>query len=153
MEQQQRPCNFAERELLLSCYDELDSGLQQLLQEHLHGCDPCRRELARLEKTLRVLRPATLNYSAADLQRFSSRLTRHGRRRSFFPRLPVAAASLALVVLAFIAPWQSDVLRTKNSMPPAPVTVELGILEAFDFYQNLEVLELLDLFEELEPVG
>jgi anti-sigma factor RsiW len=141
-------------ELLLAAYDELDAVRRGQLQEHLRDCARCRQEFARLGATLALLRPAPLDCSGVDLQRFSARLhERIGRRRLAGPRLRLATAALALVVLAFIAPWQGDVLRGTGSMPPAAATAELGMLEALDFYQNLEVLELLDLFAELEPLG
>ena len=154
MTHQPRPCAMQSEELLLAAYDELDAVRRGQLHEHLRDCARCRQESARLGETLALLRPVPLDCSHVDLQRFSARLNeRIGRRRLPRPRLQLATAALALVVLVFTAPWQGDFSPGTGSMPPVPATTELGMLEALDFYQNLEVLELLDLFEDLEPLG
>ena len=153
MKKQSSPCVFSEEELLLAYYDELDSARRQLLQEHLQACAACRQEYDRFGEILVSLRPTTLNYSSADQQEFSTRLTRRINRRTFLLPLRLAGAALAMMAVVFLAPWQSDYFLSEHPPLSSQPTVELGMIEILDFYQNLEILELLDLFVELEPLG
>jgi len=153
MKHQSTPCVFSEEELLLACYDELDNARKQLLQEHLRTCAACQQQYARFGETLVSLRPATLNYSHAEQQQFSSRLTKRIGRRTSLPPLRLAGAALAIVAVVFLAPWQNNFFISGQAPLPSQPTVELGVIEILDFYQNLELLELLDLFVELEPLG
>ena len=153
MKQQSGPCVFSEEELLLACYGELDSARRQLLQEHLRSCAVCQQEYARLGDILMSLRPTTLNCAPAALQQFTTRLTRRIGRRTFLPPLRLAGATLAIVAVVFLAPWQSDFFLSGQTPLPSQPTGELSMIEVLDFYQNMEMLELLDLFVELEPLG
>lgn len=153
MEQPQHHCNSAEKELLLLYYDELDNSSRELLQKHLDDCEPCRQKFVQLGETLTLLRPVTLDCSAADRLQFSNRLRARLDRRSTFSGFRAALVAVTVMVLAIIVPWQSDFIPGQRPIPPAKPPMELGIIEALDFYQNLELLELLDLFSELESVG
>ena len=152
MKHQSNACEFSEEELLLACYDELERARKQQLLEHLHTCHACRQQFIRFEKALELLHPATINYSHADLQVFSTRLTTRINRNTF-PRLRFAYAAIAVAVIAFFVPWQSDFFLYEQGRLPSQPIEELSMIEVLDFYQKLEMLELLDLFVELGPLG
>jgi len=151
MKKQSNPCEFSEEELLLACYGDLDNVRKQQLLEHLQACNSCRQQFIQFDNVLGQLHPATLNYSPAELQEFSTRLTTRINRNSFL-RVRVAVAALAVAVITFFVPWQSDYFLNEQGSLPSPSIGELSMVEVLDFYQNLELLELLDLFVELEPL-
>jgi hypothetical protein len=115
-----------ETEWMLYADGELPAARQQELQEHLAGCETCRREAARIARGMKAL--ATLSRdldtpmrpeAMATLRRrlrAAAQAPTKGRVISLTQRWPWAAAAAAILLVAAIS-W------SLWPTPPAPNTV------------------------------
>jgi hypothetical protein len=128
-------CDEAREQLSAWLDDALTREERGALDAHLHACAECRRELARLEHAVSLLRavePARAPAGFVDrVVGAARRVPWHRRllRRLFWPlevKLPLGAAAVVLVsVTALYLYWQSPELQqaTLVEAPPPPAAV------------------------------
>jgi hypothetical protein len=118
-------CGRLEPLLALAAGGDLPTAQSLLLEEHLRGCEGCRRSLAAFDATVHTIRelpasPFSPNENAELRRRVWSRIE-HDRRRTTFGRRGLSwntaalAAAAALALLALLLPWRP----TRHPAPPA----------------------------------
>ncbi len=140
------PCNEI-RELLSARIDgELSTCDARRLDEHLAGCEDCRRELAEMERVWLGLgalgEPLVPEGLAERMIRRTAGAERRGRRARLVWSWGAAGAVAAAVLIAVVVlNWEPGV------KPPDAETQQ--IVKDIDLLQNLDVLEHLDTVEQL----
>ncbi|WP_027715015.1 zf-HC2 domain-containing protein [Desulfuromonas sp. TF] len=137
-------------------YGELERADRLGMEKHLQGCSACRRELALLRSTLKILPKREPEFSPGEIRAFNERVVRRIRprlRQSFRPAFGWSLAATAAVLL----------MVTLHSPAPAPqqpsqemalqTDAEIERLPEPELLLNLELLENLDLLQELEETG
>jgi hypothetical protein len=156
-----KTCTHYQELLWAAVHDELESAERPALDDHLTACSACRREKERLIELLATARaalspPGRSVAEQAELTRCIRRALaadrdRHGAWRRLLPtrafwRLPaLAAASAAAAVLVWMA--------LPVVQPQRPVrTAATPALEEPALYEDIEILNNLEMLEELEDI-
>jgi anti-sigma factor RsiW len=120
-------CGRAQKHMTAAVDGELGPRQRGALDRHLAGCDPCRRELAATERTLRALDALPMERAVSDgLEQTTLRRVRlaaaeeeeraHRRWRLWLPIPAFAVATVAVLVLAVG-------ILTRTGEAPAPRAV------------------------------
>jgi hypothetical protein len=156
-----KTCSHYQALLWAAVHGELPPAERPALDDHLAGCDACRREQERLTRLLQAAKAALAPpqrspaEQAALTRAIRSALTADRRRpegwRRFWPtpgvwRLPaLAAAGAAVAVLIWLA------LPGVQPQPPMH-TAANPVHEEPVPYEDIEILNNLEMLEELEDI-
>jgi anti-sigma factor RsiW len=149
--------------LTLFHYGELETADRLGVEKHLQGCAACRRELARLRSTLKILPKRAPEFPPGEIRDFNERVVRRLRPRprfSFRPAFKPAfgwslAATAATAVLLLMVTLRTPTPAPRHSSPQMALQggAEIEALLEPELLLNLELLENLDLLQELETMG
>jgi len=142
--------HLTENELVLYYYHEKGGVDRGQAEEHLQGCELCRRELASLTEALEALASLPVpergeNYGSEVWMRIRPRLEEgKGRRWSFFLPLrgwALAGGVAALLVAAFWGGriWQQRQAPTVAAIP-APARQRILLVEVGDHLERAQML-------------
>ncbi|HUU42806.1 MAG TPA: zf-HC2 domain-containing protein [Planctomycetota bacterium] len=146
------------RELLGGHLDgELSVEDRARLDEHLAGCEACRRELAETARVWEALGVLEGIAPAADLAErvyrrvlTTRRVESVWRRSWFYPLATAATLLVALTVGYYLTPP-----ATVSKVEPTQATGDLPALtgETAEIVRNLDLLEELDVLENLDAIA
>jgi hypothetical protein len=154
-----KTCTHYQELLWAAVHGELAPAEHSALDDHLAGCSACRREKERLTQLLQTAKaaltpPGRSAAEQAELTRCIRRALaadRQGAWRRFLPtrvpwRLPVfAAAGAAIAMLVWL------VLPALQPQRPLR-TAATPALEEPALYEDIEILNNLEMLEELEDI-
>jgi anti-sigma factor RsiW len=130
-----RECEYGER--LMRYYDgELAPAARRRVEEHLAGCEVCRRQLARLRTTSGLLAQADAPAMSKDmLERLHAEVGSTGDLAILRICRPAALAAAALLVLCALGLWHIGAGEAAQTSPPsawevAAVTADSETAEA-----------------------
>jgi anti-sigma factor RsiW len=111
-------------DLALLALGSLDAGERRAVEEHLAGCDSCRRELAGWRPVVDLLPLAFDDGAAPDLKPALIRRVRTARpdrrviRLPSWVAMPLAAAAMVLLALAVVRDrqWRADLAQQRQTV-------------------------------------
>jgi hypothetical protein len=159
-------CERLEQDLVLFHYGELSGAERREVEAHIRDCAACARSLTELANLL----PATVlgdeppqefwNDYSRELRHKLADLGEHGawRRKLFFifhPWTMPALATSAVVALALIFTLGKGFWQNRDAPPPFEDTFleVLPMAENLDFFNNLEVLDAMEILELMGESG
>ena len=159
-------CARLEQDLVLFHYGELSGAERQQVEAHLKDCAGCKQSLAELANLL----PKTVladeppqefwnDYSRELRHKLANLGERGGWWRRWFsifqPWAMPALATSAVVALALTFTLGKGFWQSRDTPPPFDdIFLEaLPVTENLDFFNNLEVLDALELLEQMGEPG
>jgi len=149
-------CEDVREEFLAWVDEELSSGQQAAVEDHLSGCPSCRKELAGLQRTLGLLQSLpTCQPSEGFARSFWQRLAREPRRAPFWigsfgwgKAIALAAGLVLCVVLSGLL-WLRAPGEQWMSREDREIATRLELFQDFDAIAQLDLLEDMDVIEAL----
>lgn len=154
-------CKDHENDLLPYLDGRLDSGVAAKVEAHLKTCTACRKEVAQMRQTWKLLGylpgrnvsaqlPARM-LEAARIQLEVERRWTHKLRR----HLPIIA-SAAVVLIAFAVTMILGPSRVASEydreLAKLSSDEERGVVQNLDLYENLETVQNIDVLEDDQVV-
>jgi anti-sigma factor RsiW len=158
-------CTDRKELLLLAVYDELDAAGRSELVDHLKICTPCRREMKRLESTLRLVKekvpypPLSPREATAMLQGVQRKLIPHHSTRPwerFFSGkrvlwLPAAATAALLILLTTFMGNENLNVQEQTVVQNLDISKRLPENDV-EIIKNLDLLKNFNTLEKLSQV-
>jgi len=159
-------CARLEQDLVLFHYGELSGAERRLVESHAKDCAACTQFLLELASLL----PKTVladdppqefwnEYSRELRHKLADILGPGSWRRRFFsifrPWAMPALATAAVVVLALTFTLGKSFWQNRDTRPPidAALLEALPVAENLDFYNNLEIIDAMELLEFMGEPG
>ena len=158
-------CARLEQDLVLFHYGELTGAERQQVEAHLKDCAGCKQSLMEfanlLPKTVLADEPPQEFWNDYGRE-LRHKLANLGERRAWWRRLfsifrpwaMPALATSAVVALALTFTLGKGFWQSRDTPPFDDIFLEvLPVTENLDFFNNLEVLDALELLEQMGEPG